>query len=812
MKNLFLVLTTILMSAGAYAQNQINGKITDVKGNPLIGVNVVEKHSYQGTISNANGEFSINILQSGDQTLVFSFIGYETKEQKASTNMQVVLEPNVVVTSEVVVSAIRAGKNDPVAYSEISKEELQKKNYGQDLPFLLDQMPSVVTNSDAGAGVGYTNLRIRGTDMTRINVTVNGIPLNDAESQGVFWVNMPDFAASVDKIQVQRGIGTSTNGAASFGASINLNTLNSASKAGAFVDNSYGSFGTIKNSIAASTGLLQNNMAFDVRLSRIKSDGFIDRASSDLKSYYFSGGYYGQNTTIKFINFSGTEQTYQAWNGVPKVKLENDQAGMEKLISHDGWTDEEAENLFQSDARTFNRYLYNNQTDNYQQDHYQLHLTHQVNEQFNLTAALHYTYGRGYYESFKYDRKYSDYDVGFDYIVLQPNDTITRSDLIQQKWLDNHFYGATFAANYQNNNIHLIVGGGYNEYDGDHYGKVTWWQTNNGITENHEWYRNNGLKKDFNIYAKLNYILSDAFSIYGDLQYRNVRFDMSGIHDDFADLTQSYNFNFVNPKFGINYQINDSHRLFASFATTQREPTRSDFRDAPVDKKPDPEQLFDYELGYSFTSIQAFFNLNAYYMNYKDQLVLTGQINDVGAPMMENVPESYRAGLELSGGLMILSNLNWTGNVSLSTNKIKNFTEYVDNWDTWGQEVKNLGKTDIAFSPDVTAASQFNYMPAKGLTVSLISKYVSDQYIDNTSNEERKLDAWFVNDLLFNYDFTINSLGDVTFGFKVNNLFNEKYESNAWVYRYYYGGEHNVLDGYFPQAGTNFMARLALKF
>ena len=770
-----------------------------------------------GTITNAEGRFTIN-SKNDNPTLVFSYVGYKSQEAAASTNMSIQLEESAVMTNEIVVSAIRASKHTPVAASEMNSEEIQQQNFGQDLPFLLNQMPSVVTNSDAGAGVGYTGLRIRGADITRINVTVNGIPMNDAESQGVFWVNMPDFAASVDKMQVQRGVGTSTNGAASFGASVNLNTLNSAAETMAFIDNSYGSYNTMKNSVAVSTGLLRNNMAFDVRLSRINSDGFIDRATSDLKSYYFSGGYYGEKSTIKFITFSGEEKTYQAWNGVPKVKLENDQAGMEKLVMMDGWTDAEAQNLYNSDARTFNKYLYDNQTDNYQQDHYQLHFTHQASEKLNLTAALHYTKGEGYYESYKNDRKFKDYNVGFESIIID-GETIEKTDLIQRKWLDNDFYGATFSGIYTSDKLELIVGGAYNQYDGDHFGKVIWSEYNMGIPHNHQWYFNTGKKKDFNSYVKATYALVDNLWLYGDIQYRNVNFSMSGEHDDNADLTQSYSFDFVNPKMGINFELNQNQRVFASFAVAQREPTRSDFRDAPADRKPEPETLYDWELGYEYNAHKAFVNVNAFYMLYKDQLVQTGEINDVGAAIMVNVPDSYRAGVEIESVVMITSNFNWTGNIALSANKIKNYTEYVDNWSYWSapdnepyQYVTELGETDIAFSPSVTAASQFSFKPADGLTLSLLSKYVSDQYIDNTSNEDRKLNAWLVNDILVNYDFTIPSVGDFNLGFKVNNILDEEYESNAWVYRYYYAGEHDVLDGYFPQAGTNVMVRLGMKF
>ncbi len=818
MKKFYFLMLVSLLTTGALAQTTINGNVRDENGFPLVGVNVIVKNTYYGTISNSNGEFSI-VTKADQPTLVFSYIGYETVEQKTTDhNIKVTLKPSAVMTSEVTVSAIRASKEMPVAYSEMTSEEIQERNFGQDLPFLLDQMPSVVTNSDAGAGVGYTSFRIRGTDITRINVTVNGIPLNDSESQGVFWVNMPDFAASVDKVQVQRGVGTSTNGAASFGASVNLNTLNSSPKAMAFIDNSYGSYNTMKNSVAVSTGLLQNNLAFDVRLSRINTDGFIDRATSELKSYYLSGGYYGEKTTLKFITFSGQEKTYQAWNGVPKVKLENDLAGMENLVMMDGWTEAEAQNLYTSDARTFNKYLYENQTDNYEQNHYQLHFTHALNSKLNLAAALHYTKGEGYYESYKNSRKFKNYNVGFESIEIN-GETIKKTDLIQRKWLDNDFYGATFSGTYNTDGLELIVGGAYNEYDGDHYGNVIWSEYNNAIPHNHQWYLNNGKKKDFNSFVKATFDIRDNIQLYGDVQYRNVDYTMSGTHDDNRDLTQDYTFGFVNPKLGISWNINHKQRVFASFAMAQREPSRSDFRDAPANRKPTPETLFDWELGYELKYDKAFLNLNAYYMMYKDQLVLTGEINDVGTAMMVNVPESYRTGIEIQGGIVLRSNLNCTANATLSANKIKNYTEYVDNWSYWDapetepyQYITELGETDIAFSPNITAASRFNWMPAKGLTLSLLSKYVGEQFIDNTSNDERKLDAWFVNDFLANYDFTIPSVGEFNLGLKVNNLLNEEYESNAWVYRYYYAGQHDVLDGYYPQAGINFMVRLGLRF
>jgi len=813
MKKLFLVATVVLLTVSAMAQNVIKGTVSDEKGQPMVGVNVMVQNSYIGTITDANGIYELTRLPDLNQTLVFSFVGYEKKmvASKGQVEVNVTLEPSTVMTGEVVVSAVRARPGTPIAYDELDAEAIESANFGQDLPYLLNQLPGVVTNSDAGTGVGYTNFRIRGTDMTRINMTVNGIPLNDSESQGVFWVNMPDFAASVDKIQVQRGVGTSTNGASSFGGSVNLSTLNASPQAMAFIDNSYGSFETWKNSVAVSTGLLKNNLAFDARLSRITSDGFIDRASSDLKSYYLSGGYYGTNTTVKFITFSGTEKTYQAWNGVPKVKLDNDRAGMEKLVMMDGWSEAEAANLYASDARTFNRYLYDNQTDNYKQDHYQLHFAHRFNAQLDVTAALHYTKGEGYYESYKYDQKFSKYNVGFDQITIDGKD-VKRSDLVRRKWLENDFYGCTFSGNYHADRLHLTIGGAYNEYDGDHYGNVIWSEFNNGIPVNHEWYRNNGKKKDFNSFAKATLEVVDGVAVYGDLQYRHVDYEMSGTHDDQSDLGQSYDFDFFNPKFGVNWDFANDHRVFASFAVAQREPSRGDFRDADADRKPTAEKLYDWELGYQLSKRRTQLNVNAYYMDYTDQLVLTGEINNVGAAMMVNVPESYRAGIEIAGGWVILPQLQWSANVALSTNKIKNFTEYVDDWDTWTQHEKELGETDIAFSPEVTAFSRLDYQPVAGLTLSIMKKYVGDQFIDNTSSEERKLDAYFVDDFMVNYDFKLQNIGDFNVGIKVNNTLDQEYETNAWVYRYYSAGEHDVLDGYFPQAGINAMVRVGMKF
>ena len=819
----FFLFVFFVFSAYSNAQYVVSGIVSDETGKPMPGVNVVVAGTFEGSNSDGSGKYELKLKKRGRYFLEFSFVGYEKQVVPVDFTIEqitvnITMKPSVVMTSEVIVSAIRAKKETPVTYSEIDQKEIKEMNFGKDMPYIFNQTPNVVTTSDAGSGVGYTSFRIRGTDMTRINVTVNGIPLNDAESQGVYFVDMPDFAASVEKIQIQRGVGTSTNGTASFGASVNFSTLNDEPAAGAVVDNSYGSFNTWKNSVSLSTGLLPGNLAFGARLSRVSSDGFIDRATSDLKSYYFSGGYYGNNFSIKFITFSGSERTYQSWYGVPKVRLEDDMEGMQDLVMMGGWSDEEAENLYTSNSRTFNKYLYKNQTDNYKQTHYQLHYSHELSKQFNINAALHYTRGKGYYESYKYDRKFSDYGFGFDEIVIDGK-TVTKTDLIEQKWLDNDFYGFVFSGNYDLGRAQLTLGGGYNYYDGDHFGEVIWTEFNNGIAPDFEWYRNNGTKGDLNIYLKGIYDISSKVNLFGDVQYRNVNIDMAGIHDDLSDITQAYLFNFINPKAGINWNLSEKHRVFASYGMSHREPTRSDFRDAPDDRKPKQEVLNDYEFGYSFRTNRVSVDANLFYMDYKDQLVLTGEINNVGDPIMVNVPESYRKGLEMSGSFVLRSNINFGLNISLSSNKIENFTEHVDNWSYWDdpdnedyQIVTNLGRTDISFSPEVVAGGNLAWKPVPNVTLALTSKYVGKQYIDNTSSEERKLDPWFVNDFMANYDFKIKNIGSFGLSVLVNNIFDEEYESNAWVYRYYYNGKHDVMDGYFPQAGTNFLARLVMKF
>ena len=803
-----------LMAVIAFGQINLTGVVKG-DGEALAGASVVIEKSFYGVSTQANGSFEFKNLKPGNYTLLVSFIGFEPQkidlQLSASKNIEVDLKPNVIMTDEVLISATRAGNKTPVAYSNVSSDEISKMNMGQDIPYLLQLTPSFVATSDAGAGVGYTNFRIRGTDLNRINVSIDGIPISESESHGTWFVDMPDLASSLENVQVQRGVGTSANGAAAFGGSIDLqtNTLNKDPYSEYRI--SYGSFNTLKNTIAAGTGLMNGKFTFDVRLSKLKSDGFIDRASSDLKSFFVSGGYYTKKSVLKINVFSGLEETYQSWWGVPSVRLNNDMEGMQEYENNWLYTPEQTQHMINSDSRTYNYYTYDNQIDHYQQDYYHLHFSHQFNEYLHLNTGLHYRRGHGYYENYK-----AGEDLKKDYNIPYPvvgNDTVFSSDVVNRKWLDNDFYGLVFALTHKKDRVDFTLGGGWNTYDGDHFGNVIWAQYLGDVAPNYEWYRGNGLKKDFNVYGKFSYQLTEQINVYADLQYRNINYKITGINDDLRDISQEHDFNFFNPKLGIFFQPTDNQKLYVSFAVANREPNRDNFVDAdPNGKQPVHETLHDWEMGYNFQSSNFTAGANLYYMNYKDQLVLTGEINDVGGVIMLNVDKSYRAGLELQTGWKISRNLQWNANATFSKNKIKDFIEYVDDWDTGGQQVFELGTTDLAFSPNFIGNSQILFTPAKNFSISLISNYVGKQYIDNTSNNNRVLDAYFLNNLKVDYNIKTGFFDEIVLHCMVNNLFNEKYESNAWVYSYYLGGERYKQDGYFTQAGTNFLVGIDFKF
>ena len=801
MKKLALLTCLVMLPFLMFSQLNITGTVTDsLSGEKLPGAHIIIENTYYFAVSKQDGTFSFQNLKPGGYTLKVSFIGYREHllQINLKEDMEIIIpmQPRAILEEEVVISATRASVKTPSTYQNISKQELKGKNLGQDIPFLLESTPSVVVTSDAGAGIGYTGIRIRGTDITRINVTINGVPLNDPESQGVFWVNMPDFASSVDNIQVQRGVGTSTNGAAAFGASINIQTQKLNAGPYAEINSSAGSYNTFKDNIGFGTGLIGGKWAVDGRLSKITSDGYIDRAFSDLKSFFVSGGYYGEKTIVKVSVSSGKEKTYQAWNGVPGDSLETN-----RTYNPSGeYIDAEG-----------NIKYYDNQTDNYQQDHYQLHFSHAINRNLNINTSVFYIYGRGYYESYKMDQRFAKYGLGN---VLIGNDTIISTDLIRRKHLDNSFYGITLSANYNNHKkIQTTFGGGWNDYDGEHFGNIIWAQYASNGSIDRRWYDNTGKKQQYNLFYKLNYQVVDPLSIYADLQVRGVKYEIAGTHDDLRDISQKHDFTFFNPKLGAMYDFNTHNQMYFSFAVANREPTRSDYRDADEDHQPRPERLFDYELGHSYKSSRFMVNTNFYYMNYKDQLVLTGEINNVGAPIFTNVPESFRAGIEVQAGWKISEKLRWEVNGTFSKNKIRDFTEYVDNWSyPYEQVTTDLGQVDISFSPEIITNSSLSYEPVKNLYLKLVSRYIGKQYIDNTSSNQRKLDAYFTNDIRINYSFSTNFIKEIGLYVMINNVLSETYEPNAWVYRYYYEGKEYSMDGYFPQAPVNFLAGVSLKF
>ncbi|MGL2965660.1 TonB-dependent receptor [Flavobacterium sp. XGLA_31] len=674
---------------------------------------------------------------------------------------------------EVLVSAVRVTSKTPVSFSNLDKKDLQPRNLGQDIPVLMNFMPSVVTTSDAGNGVGYTGIRVRGSDATRVNVTINGIPYNDAEGQGTYFVDLPDFASSVESLQLQRGVGTSTNGAGAFGASLNLLTDSYSKKSNGEISNSFGSFNTRKHTVKFSSGMLNDHFELAGRLSDIDSHGYIERASSDLKSYFLQGTYVGKTTLIKALVFGGKEKTYQAWYGVDADMLHND-----RTFNYAG---------MYTDALG-NTQFYNNQTDNYQQDHYQLHWNEKVSENWSTNVAVHYTKGKGYYEEYQEDQSFSDY--GLTPIVIDGT-TINTTDLVRQKWLDNDFYGTTFSANYKKAKWDILFGGGWNKYEGDHYGKIIWAQYASDSTLGDHYYDNSSTKTDGNVFAKINYQLTEKFSLYGDMQYRKVRYKADSPETGKVDDT----FNFLNPKAGVNYSLDAQNNLYLSYARANREPNRTDYEGGNVK----PEKLNDFEWGWRYATTKTRININGYYMLYNDQLVLTGKLDEVGNPIRMNVGKGYRLGLEAEAAFQ-WEKWSLQPNFTVSSNKNIDFV-----YDT-GAGLQNLGNTHIAYSPDVVGGLITTFKPVKSFQVSLLTKYVGAQYLSNTNDQNAKLDSYTQTDLNVRYEIKPKSVfKSIVFSGLINNLLNEDIISNGADY----GGGYVY---YYPQAGINFLAGVTLLF
>jgi len=694
---------------------------------------------------------------------------------------------------EVLVKAVRVEATSPITHSNVTKKELAKRNLGQDIPVLLNYLPSVVTTTDAGAGVGYTGIRVRGINAQSTNVTINGIPYNDAESLGTFWVNLGDFASSVESLQLQRGVGTSTNGSGAFGASINVLTDAVSTESNGEISNSFGSFNTRKHTVKFSTGLLNDHIEIAGRLSNISSDGYIDRARTDLKSYFLQGSYIDDNTLIKAITFGGKEVTYQAWNGIDAETLENDRTFNPSGI----YTDANGNTQF-----------YDNEVDNYNQDHYQLHWNQRYNNRWSTNLGLNYTYGRGYFEQYKEDEDFSDYDLT---PLSIGGETVNTTDLIRRRWLDNDFYVLNASANYKNNEVNLTFGSSYSFYDGDHFGEIIWAEFASDSEIRDRYYEGNGQKSDLSFFTKATYRLNDKVSLYGDLQLRLVGYETSGLTSDRIPFNIDENYSFFNPKAGITYKVNGNNSLYFSYARANREPNRSDFENNTTVK---PEQLNDFELGWRHNTQKFRLNVNGYYMLYNEQLVLTGQIDTTGDPIRANNGDSFRLGLEVDAAVAITNTFSVQPNFTISSNKNKQTFESVND------ELLDLGKTDISFSPELVAANAFVFQPREGFQLSLLSKYVGEQFMGNTENPDSKLESYFVNDFNVTYEWKPKSIfKSIVFSGLVNNIFGEKYVSNGYFGSFDFddassptGITTGYFAGFYPQATTNFLVGVTLKF
>lgn len=717
----------------------------------------------------------------------------------------------------VVIQATRADANNPVPHTNISAEKLARSYYGQDVPFLLTAVPSLVETSDAGAGIGYTGLRIRGSDPTRVNVTINGVPLNDAESQGMFWVDLPDLAASAAEIQVQRGVGASTNGAGAFGATVNLDLSRVQPDPFAELTGTLGSFGTQKWSGQFGTGLIGGKLAFSGRLSAIRSDGFIDRASADLNSIHLTGAYLDDRQSLQIHLLNGHEITYQAWNGVPAQFIDD-------------------ENL-----RTFNtagteqpETPYDNEVDDYTQRYLLLHYRRLFSKGLSLQLNGHYTRGFGYYEQYKAAEAFADYGMP----DFETGDTVIGStDLVRRRWLDNDFYGGTFALRWQpsvnltwmSSSPVLMLGGALSRYTGAHFGEVIWAQVST-LPKDFRYYDNDADKGDANLFLKMEMGLANGLSAFADLQVRRVRYEFLGYNNDLQNVTQRANLTFFNPKIGATYSITKNWAAYAYFGIGNREPNRDDFTQSSPDSRPLPERLFDYEAGIKSRNRWWAVSANFFLMHYRDQLVLDGRLNDVGAYIRTNVPKSQRLGVELEASSRIGSRITATGNAAFSQNKIETFVEYRDNWDTGEQEPIVYRNTDLAFSPGVTAFGELSFGLLQhhrhDLALSILGKYIGRQFLDNTSNEQTALPGFFFSNLRLNYDLKDVLGKELNFILSVNNLWDARYSSNGWTYRFVSQGYNPVPDdpysrsegngvynqtGFFPQAGRHWMATLRLR-
>lgn len=797
--NKLICCTTFFVVGTSFAQVSFTGMVIDPGGAPIPGANVVLGNDPGfGGYTDVAGRFLIRGVHAGPQRVRISCISYQPLDTlfvvgASDGEHTFALPPQAVAMRAAEVTALRVGDRAPFAKTLLTREAIQQINVGVDLPFLLEQQPSVVATSDAGTGVGYTYMRIRGTDGTRTNITVNGVPFNDAESQGSFLVNMPDLATSAEDIEVQRGVGTSTNGPAAFGASVNIRTTAVKREPWALLAASGGSFNTQRYSVSAGTGLIQDRFSFDVRLSSITSDGYIDRASAALKSYFLQGAWIGKKRALRLITFRGQETTYQAWGGVPR-----------ELIATD---------------RTYNGYTYDNEVDNYDQTHYQLLFDQRLGAHATFNATLYHVAGAGYFEQFRQADDLSTY--GIPSAVIN-GDTIATTDLVRRRWLENTLTGANINTDITLGAHRLVIGASLNEYQGAHFGEVIWARYAGSSNIRDRYYDDDATKRDASAFAKLTYAVSSRLDLYGDLQVRHVRHSLQGLTADLENVRQRVEFNFFNPKAGLLWKVGERGKAYASVAVANREPNREDLLQTTPTSRPKSERLLDYEGGYEHRTGRINAGVNLYYMDYIDQLVLTGELNDVGAALRTNVESSYRAGVECMIAMQLTKRLIWRGNATFSQNKVRSFTEFVDAYDAegnWaGQQIERYANADLAFSPSVIGGSEVGFVvvdrPGKTRAeATLVTKYVGEQYLDNTSSKDRMLDDYLVNDLRINLSLLgLKGAKSIDFNLTIRNLFSTLYESNGWVYSYVVGDLRQQDVGLFPQAPINVLCGLNLRF
>jgi iron complex outermembrane receptor protein len=792
MRPILALFAAALLSMGAAAQSRLTGTITGGDGVPLEGVSIVVGPDARfGAATDRLGRYAIGGLREGPLRVRLSRIGHAPVDTTVSiaageNTFDLRLPAAPVLLSAAEVTALRAGDRAPFAKTVLQREDIDRINTGVDLPFLLEQQPGVVATSDGGTGIGYTYMRIRGTDAARTNITLNGVPFNDAESQGAFLVNLPDLATSAEDIEVQRGVGTSTNGPAAFGASVNVRTTAVRREPWALASVSGGSFNTQRYSVSAGTGLIDGRFSLDARLSSITTDGYIDRATADLKSYFLQGAWLGRQRALRFITFRGKEVTYQAWGGVPREAIDTN--------------------------RTFNPYTYENEVDNYDQTHYQLLLDQRLGGSVALNLTVFRVLGAGYFEQFREDDDLGRYGIA---PAVINGDTVISTDLIRRRWLDNALTGANASAEIKLGGHRLVVGGSYSEYRGTHFGEVVWARWAGTLDIRDRYYDNDARKTDANAYAKLTYALGDRLDAFGDAQVRMVEHRLEMLNSDFAPQQQSIAFSFFNPKAGLLWRVHDGGKAYASVAVAHREPNREDLQESTPDRRPRAERLVDYELGYERGASRTNAGINLYFMDYADQLVLTGELNDVGAALRTNVAKSYRAGIELTGAVRIGQRITWRANAAFSRNRVRDFTEFVDDWDTGGQAAFAYAERELPFSPGLVAGSELGYRAwssERGTAdITFVTKYVGTQYLDLSTSPDRRLDPFLVNDLRLNATWLAKGTRGIDFNLTVRNLFSELYESNGWAYSFISDGRRQQLVGLFPQAPLHVLAGVSVK-